>query len=292
MHMPHVMFDLHMHSTFSDGSESVESLIRHAREQGLAGIAITDHDSLTQLASVRNTTRELGFPVLAGVEVSTFDAASGRKAHILAYGLSATESGDSKLERILATTLQLRTANTLWQAWTIIRNDISFYGRGLALDDAMQVGSASTSVYKQHIMEALTGLPYNDPEYQRVYRLLFKDGGIAQISFPYPDTCEVICAIRELGGHPVLAHAGQMDNWSAVPQFVEAGLEGIEVHHPDHGDAEVAQALELAERFGLMRTGGSDYHGKFGGPANVGCVTISADEAGEAVLSLFDEEPK
>ena len=290
--MSDLMFDLHMHSTFSDGSKTVESLIRRGREQGLAGIAITDHDSLTQLASVRSTARELGFPVLAGVEVSTFDAESGHKAHILAYGLSATESGDSKLERILATTLQLRAANTLWQAWTIMRHGVSFNGRGLALDDVIRIGSDSASVYKQHIMEALTGLPYNDPEYQRVYRSLFKNGGIAQITFPYPDTCEVIGAIRELGGHPVLAHAGQMDNWDAVPRFVEAGLEGIEVRHPDHGDAEVAQALELAARFDLMRTGGSDYHGKFGGPTSVGCVTISADEAGEATLALFDEEPK
>ena len=163
--MSDLMFDLHMHSTFSDGSKSVESLIRRAREKGLAGIAITDHDSLTQLASVRSTARELGFPVLAGVEVSTFDAESGHKAHILAYGLSATASGDSRLERILATTLQLRAANTLWQAWTIMRHGVAFDGRELALDDVMRIGSDSTSVYKQHIMEALTGLPYNDPEY-------------------------------------------------------------------------------------------------------------------------------
>ena len=69
-------FDLHMHSTFSDGSKHVDQLIAEAREAGLTGIAITDHDSLSQLSAVRQASREADFPVLAGCEVSTLDRKS------------------------------------------------------------------------------------------------------------------------------------------------------------------------------------------------------------------------
>lgn len=83
-------FDLHMHSVYSDGSQSVQTLITEARERGLSGIAVTDHDSLRQLSSVRAEARKMGFPVIAGVEASCIDAETGRKIHILCYGLAAT----------------------------------------------------------------------------------------------------------------------------------------------------------------------------------------------------------
>ena len=67
-------FDLHTHSVYSDGSQSVQALIAEARERGLSGIAITDHDSLRQLSSVRAEARKMGFPVIAGVEASCIDS--------------------------------------------------------------------------------------------------------------------------------------------------------------------------------------------------------------------------
>ena len=82
--------DLHTHSTFSDGTCSVAQLIDEARAQGLSGIAVTDHDTLAHLPEIRTLSRETGFPVLAGLEVSTLNPATGRKVHVLAYGLTPT----------------------------------------------------------------------------------------------------------------------------------------------------------------------------------------------------------
>ena len=104
-------YDLHAHSAFSDGSQTVSELIAEARERGLAGIAVVDHDSLRQLSSVRAEARAAGFPVLAGVEVSCIDATSGRKVHILVYGLEATPDGSGPLERIVDETLARCSAN-------------------------------------------------------------------------------------------------------------------------------------------------------------------------------------
>ncbi len=283
-------FDLHMHSVYSDGSETVEELIASARESRLAGIAVTDHDCLRQLSSIRSAAREAGAAVLAGVEVSAMDPATGRKLHVLAYGLEATPTGDGPLERMVDATLFARTQLSLWQAWTIIRAGETFDGRELSLDEAIRVGSRSTGFYRQHLMEAFSHLPNADERHQACVKRLFKGGGIADRSIDYPAAEDAVRAIREQGGVAVLAHPGQMDSWGAVPGLVRAGLQGIEVHHPDHTEADVARAREIAADYGLFATGGSDYHGAFGKPEAVGCCFIGEDEAGEAVARLFERE--
>ena len=294
-------FDLHSHSTFSDGSCTVAELIGEARARGLAGIAVTDHDCLAQLSAVRAVARAEGFPVLAGIEVSAGDPATGRKVHILGYGLEATPDGSGPIERIVAETLARRTANTLWQSWTIERalaaGDVDLpegcadiVDPGFSVDGVVEAAGESSAVYKQHVMDALCHLPYSSGRYQRLYRKLFKNGGIAQRDIDYPAAVDVVAAIREQGGHPVLAHPGQMDSWAAIPDLVAAGLEGIEVHHPDHDEEFEAMARAAARRHGLFRTGGSDYHGTNGAPERMGCRRIGEDEAGDAVAALFSAE--
>lgn len=267
--------DLHMHSVYSDGSETVEGLIAAAQGMRLAGIAVTDHDCLRQLSSIRAAARGAAVPVLAGVEVSAMDPATGRKLHVLAYGLEATPAGDGPLERMVDATLFARTQLSLWQAWTIMRAGETFDGRELSLDEAIGVGSRSTGFYRQHLMEAFSHLPNADERHQACVKRLFKGGGIADRTIDYPAAEDAVRAIREQGGVAVLAHPG---------------LQGIEVHHPDHSLADVERARRVAAEYGLFATGGSDYHGTFGKPKAVGCRYIGADEAGERVSRLFEDE--
>ena len=282
-------YDLHVHSTFSDGSHGVSELVREAWEIGLAGIAVTDHDSLTQLSSVRDASRQFGFPVLAGVEISAWNPGTGRKVHVLGYGLEATADGSGPVERIVDKTRAARTANSLWQAWAISRSPA---GAGLDLGRVVKTAGASTGVYKQHVMEALCGLAYIDPAYQRLYRSLFKGDGVAVREIPYPDAEDAVRAIREQGGAAVLAHPGQMDSWSAVPGLVAAGLAGIEAFHPDHDEKDVERAFGVAEEFGLFVTGGSDFHGRYGAPQRVGERYVMPAECGRCVTELFEGEKR
>lgn len=283
-------YDLHMHSVFSDGSKTVDELIDEARARGLARIAITDHDSLSQLSYIRGRARELGYPVLAGVEVSCIDPKTGRKVHILAYGLESTADGASKLERIVADTQFQRTANTLWQAYRLQQAGVEFSGRHVSIDETCRVASVSTSVYKTHLMEALTQRPKSDPDYRYCWKCYFGADGIARRSIEYPKVKKVVRAIRELGGVPVLAHPGQKDSWDAVPGLVKAGLMGIEAFHPDHTLNDSRRAFELANRYGLFVTGGSDYHGRYGSAPAVGHAFVMPDEAAERVDALFEVE--
>ncbi len=282
--------DLHSHSVFSDGEFTVDELIEQARELGLAGLAITDHDSLSQLSYVRERARALDFPVLAGCEVSTVDRKRGKKIHILAYGLEATPDSSGPLERICEQTCYLRSANTLWQAYELQRAGVEFGGKELSVDEVLRVGARSTAVFKTHIMEALCGRAKSDPDYQVCWNHYFKQGGIAPRSIEYPSAKKVVCAIREQGGVPVLAHPGQKDSWDSIPDLVSAGLMGIEAYHPDHGEAEAARAFDAAAEHGLFVTGGSDFHGKYSKAPTLGTAFIMPEEAGACVEALFKAE--
>ena len=283
-------WDLHAHTVFSDGSCTVDELVERARNLGLAGIAITDHDTLAPLSYVRARSRELGFPILAGTEISGIDRQSGRKVHVLAYGLEATSDGTSPVERMVAETLYARTANTLWQAWVLKQRDVEFSGRRISLDDIVRTAGQSTGVYKQHLMESLTKRPRTDPDYKFFYACQLKGSSPANRDIPYPAVQDVVRAVREQGGTPVLAHPGQQHTWELIPELVRAGLLGIEAYHPDHGPVEQTLAFEAAADFGLFVTGGSDFHGKYGLAANMGEAFVMPEEAGEPVRALFERE--
>ena len=187
-------WDLHSHSTFSDGSASVDELIAEARAFGLAALAVTDHDSLRQLSPVRALARREGFPVLAGTEVSARDYTTGRNVHILAFGLEATPDGSGPLERIVDDTLRQRTANTLWQAWLLRRRGAEFSGRYISLDEVVATAGASLGVYKQHVMEALTHRHHEDPDYQFFYQCQFKGESPANHDIVYPAAADAVRA--------------------------------------------------------------------------------------------------
>lgn len=283
-------WDLHTHSTFSDGEYTVDELIEQARACGLARLAITDHDSVSQLSFIRDRARALDFPVLAGCEVSAINPKTGKKVHILAYGLEATPDGSGPLERIVAQTQYLRTANSLWQAWRLKQANVEFSGKQLSIDEVCEVAAQSTSVYKTHIMQALTGRPKNDPDYQFCWDVFFKKDGIAARSIEYPKVKKVVRAIREQGGVPVLAHPGQKDSWSAIPDLIACGLMGIEAYHPSHTPEDVDRAFEAAERFGLFVTGGSDFHGRYSSAPCLGTAYLAPQEATERLNALFEIE--
>ena len=105
-------------------------------------------------------------------------------------------------------------------------------------------------------------------------------------------------AIREQGGVPVLAHPGQKDSWSAIPDLISCGLMGIEAYHPSHTPEDVDRAFEAAERFGehlaeregMLTTGGSDFHGRYSSAPCLGTAYLAPQEATERLNALFEIE--
>ncbi len=257
-----VVEDLHVHTTLSDGSDTFEEVLAQAQKRGIRRIALTNHDTTRGIDEARAAGARLGVEVIGGIEVSAYDFTRKRKVHVLGYGLREHAPA---LSALCGPVLDRRRQNSLWQIDRLLEA-----GFEMDVERALALGQASTCLYKQHLMAALTDAPHASVEYRNLYRSLFKGGGICDRDITYVDARDAVRAIGEDGGWAVLAHPGQLDSYDAVPELVAYGLAGIEVHHPDHGPCDHERCRDLAERYGLVCTQGSDYHGLFGDIPHLG----------------------
>lgn len=254
--------DLHVHSTMSDGSDTFQQVIEQARERGITRLAFTNHDTTAGLDEACDLGERMDVQVVGGIEVSAYDFERGRKVHVL--GLSLRENSPA-LAALCGSTLERRNANTLWQLDRLVEA-----GYAVDVERALSLGCASTCLYKQHLMASLTDEPHVSPAYRTLYHSLFKNGGICDRDITYVDARDAVRAIVEDGGLAVLAHPGQLDSYDLLPTLVDCGLGGIERFHPDHAPLDHIRCTELAERYSLVCTGGSDYHGRFGSIPHLG----------------------
>lgn len=254
--------DLHIHTTVSDGSLTFEEALEEARREGVGCVAFTNHDTTRGLDEACDLGERYGVRVIGGIEISAYDFARDRKVHVLGYGLREYAPA---IAALCTPTLERRDANSRWQLDRLLEA-----GYQVNVARAMGLAQRSTALYKQHLMAALTDEPYGSPAYTHLYRGLFKGQGVCARDIDYVDARDAVRAIAEDGGIPAVAHPGQMDSYDLVPELIACGLRGIEMHHPDHTSDDRARCERLAERHGLIVTGGSDYHGAFGAPPRIG----------------------
>jgi 3',5'-nucleoside bisphosphate phosphatase len=264
--------DLHSHTQASDGMQPPAENVRLAYEKGLAAVAITDHDTVSGIAEALEAGKRLGITVVPGVEIST--RAGGKEIHVLGYYI------DTEQELFLSRLEQQRNTR-------LGRNEaIIDKLRGLGIEISMeQVLSGmgrelkpDESVGRPHIADELVRLGAA-ADMRDAFDKYLAEGAAAYVS-PPRITPETACRwIQEAGGAAVLAHPGIYGDDELVRKILETGaLRGIEVYHSDHGPAEHERYLALAEEFGLLVTGGSDFHGARQGVifhGDIGSVHVS-----------------
>lgn len=257
--------DFHVHSHYSDGSDSVEDVLRQAKASGVEIISFVDHDTVAGWPEIRERAAEYGIQAVSGIEISAYDFKRNRKVHILGYGYNPEAH---HIKRLCDKLQARRHRHSLGQIEQI-------KAAGFALEAEAVIASAlpSTTVYKQHIMKELTDADYSSPEYQQLYKSLFKGQGPASGDIEYIDAFEAVKAIRADGGLAVVAHPGQLDSYDLIPELIAVGLGGVERNHMDHSAEDHKKVEMLAEAYGLVMTGGTDYHGAFGAPVEVGSIT-------------------
>ncbi|MCM3714404.1 PHP domain-containing protein [Alkalihalobacillus oceani] len=254
--------ELHCHTNISDCPLSIEAVLALALEQGVTHVAITNHDTTKGLEEAMETGRTMGIEVIPGIEVSGFDFSRERRVHILGYFI---EPGHWKIDAVCRPLLEQRH-----RASQKMTERLLAAGYKITWERCLELAEGGTGVYKQHIMQALIEAGYTDSIYGPLYKKLFSRGqngeepGIAYIPMNYIDAKTAVKVIRLAGGVPVLAHPGQYRNFEMVPELVEVGLEGIEVWHPLHTKEHEQHAMELASKYDLVKTGGSDFHGSYG----------------------------
>lgn len=245
--------DLHVHSCYSDGSQSFQEILGKAAGLGLTHISFCDHDCTLHTVEALKWSTGFDIKVIPGVEISAFDRVTGRKVHILGYDYSKNKA----IEELCAPILKRRHANCLKQ--------IEILG-GLGyriLPEQVLPYAAGGTIYKQHILKYLHDSGQSSLLFGDVYAAVFKNGGPCDFDIQYVDAADAVRAIREDGGRAVLAHPGQQENFDLVAGLREAGLSGIEIHHPANTPRHRDEILELAKRYGLFCTGGSDFHGLY-----------------------------
>ena len=256
----HLGIDLHIHSTASDGSFTPAEIIDHAQKLNLAAIAITDHDSID---GSREALR-IGIPpslnFLTGVEISAahppFFPGSG-SFHILGYDIHLDNRDLNQALSKLQAARKNRNPSILKRL-----NKLGFQ---ISLDEVNQeVGEGQLG--RPHIAYAMVKKGFVT-SIDEAFDKYLGTRGPAYVD-KYRIECEqAIQIIRAAGGVPVLAHPALLDiendqKLDALLQnLMKIGLAGIEVYYPEHSPQQIRQYTELARKYGLLMTGGTDFHG-------------------------------
>ena len=254
--------DLHIHSHYSDGSDSVERVIEKAKKAGLSAISFVDHDTVDGWEEKQTLAAAAGIEAIPGIEISAYDFKRNRKVHVLGYNFRPDAPSITALCEEL---LMRRHRHSIWQM-----EKIKAAGFELDMEAVIRSAKPSRTVYKQHIMKGLTDAPFGSEEYQLLYRSLFKGKGVAAGDIEYLDAFDAVRAIAADGGLAVVAHPGQLDSYDLVPELVKMDLGGIERNHFDHSAQDHGKVEKLAREYGLVMTGGTDYHGVYGKTITIG----------------------
>jgi predicted metal-dependent phosphoesterase TrpH len=254
--------DLHMHSTASDGSLAPSAVVDAARAAGLSAIALTDHDTLAGLQEAQLAAEPLGIRVVPGVELSAHDGP--REIHLLALHVSKPEKLESQLSSF-RDARETRARNIVER----LRN----LGINVDLETVMQE-AAGGAVGRPHVARALIrgGHVRDSREAFDRYLGAGRPGFIPKARL---EIGEAIDLAHSAGAIAVLAHPGQDGRREKIEPMVKLGLDGIEVRHPSHLAEDVKRISALADFFGLVPSGGSDWHGSTEGPRTIGCMHVS-----------------
>jgi predicted metal-dependent phosphoesterase TrpH len=250
------IIDLHVHSTASDGSMSPAELVRHARELGLAAIALTDHDTVDGVSEALEEGRRIGVEVIPGIEISVNYKP---EMHILGYFLDINEytSIKNKLGQIKKGR-EDRNKKIFGRL-----NELGVY---VTEEEVRQV-AAGDITGRPHIARVLVSKGYVRSIDEAFDRYLSKDG-LAYFKRFELQPEDGIAAIKNAGGIPVIAHPvflkksyADMDN--LFGELMQYGLAGIEAIYSENSKEDTGNLLRLAIKHNLLVTGGSDFHGSY-----------------------------
>jgi predicted metal-dependent phosphoesterase TrpH len=253
--------DLHTHSTASDGTLPPERVVEAANRCKLAAIALTDHDSIAGVASASAAGDRLGIRVVAGCELSAFQ--DDHEVHLLALHLTRLETLELRLQ-------ELRTLRHD-RAEKIVAK-LNALGIPVMLEEVLQQSNGG-AVGRPHVARALIARGAV-VDFKDAFMRYLGAGGSAFVPKARLSIEDAIDIAHEAGGLAIWAHPGEGGRRERLEPLVKAGLDGVEVKHPGHSADDVRSLQALADYFGLVVSGGSDWHGSSEGPRRLGTMNV------------------
>ena len=243
--------DLHVHSTASDGRLTPAEVIREAAERGLVYIALADHDSVDGIAAARAAAQSLPhLTVIPGIEIST-DIPQG-EVHILGYFIDYNDP------QLLAQLEDFKNSRLRRAQAMVAKLD----GLGVHIDwqRVLEIAGAST-IGRPHIAQAMMEKGCV-PSFKDAFDEYLGHGKPAYVEREKMLPAEAVAIIIKARGLPVLAHPlTTEDPEGLISELKPAGLVGMEAYYKDYTAEEVEGLVALAQKHGLIATGGSDFHG-------------------------------
>ena len=244
------MIDLHSHTTASDGELSPEELLARARSAGVTTLAVTDHDTVKGLARAQAAATAEGVRLVPGIEVST--ESEGREVHILGHFVDPAEPGLASFSDRLRDERAERMARMVQRM-----NQLGF---PVTLEEVERI-AAGAHLGRPHLALALVARGYVTSTREAFDRFL-GDGKPGYVDRFRVSAEEAIAMLHRAGGTATLAHPGSSKVSSfTLERLAKAGLDGMEIFHPDHVPSQREAFLRQADALGLVPTAGSDFHG-------------------------------
>ena len=247
--------DLHVHTLNSDGSDTSTAVVRKAAQLGLRAIAITDHDTFAGIDEATAAGERLGVEVVPGVELSTLH--EGEHVHLLAY---YADPNAPALTELMALAVRERV-----QRNEKMVNLLHDAGYPIDMDEMRREYPGQVMLGRPHVAAILMKKGVVPDIRTGVVELMGKGKPFYVERYHIPLT-NYIRAVRAAGGLPVIAHLYQyrfteQQRRSMVEQAAQAGCVGLEGMYSTYTAEQQKTVFALAEEFGLVCTGGSDYHG-------------------------------
>ena len=247
--------DLHLHTTASDGVMSPSEIVRYAKAKGLQAISITDHDTIGGLEEGLAEGERIGFEVIPGIEISAEH--SPGSMHLLGYFFNIHDPTLNERLKYLQRAREERNPKMV--------EKLNELGVDITYEEVLRA-SGGGQVGRPHFAQVLIEKRYVR-NFQEAFERYLKKGAPAYVDkfrFTPRDAIHFITEARGVAvlGHPnTLGLNGYIELENLILNLLKEGLKGIEAHYPEHSSSEVAQFKALAERHGLILTGGTDYHG-------------------------------
>ncbi len=254
--------DLHLHTTFSDGTFTPEEVVAQAQRYGLGALALTDHDTVEGCPRAIAACRAAGIEFITGTELT--GEHDNYEIHILGYFV------DPAHQRLLSEMAKFQAVRQS----RIHEMVAKLNGLGIPLQaDTVFALANCHSPGRPHVARALVQGGFCD-EMDEAFERFLKRGKPAWVPKFKMSATEAIALLHEAGGLAVLAHPGLNRTDDVIPDLVAAGLDGIECFHAKHSTAMSEHYLEIADEYRLLVTGGSDCHGLSKGKPLIGTIKV------------------
>lgn len=259
--------DLHTHTTYSDGTFTPAEAVALALERGLSVLSVSDHDSTEGIAEALAAAEGTGLEIVPGTEFSALHDGGG--VHVLAYWPDL-EEGEFQEE------LRRLREDRLDRGRGMVAK-LQELGYPVTFERVREIAKGG-SVGRPHVAQALVEAGVV-PELKDAFGPdLLGTGGRAHVEKHALDPVRAVELIKRAGGAAVLAHPVHWRDGLPTPEalieaMVDAGLDGLEVAHPNHDELTEALYREVAARYGLAMTGSSDCHGRRYDPVRMGSRT-------------------